>query len=167
MKICGILITKEESKRFPEKNRKLFEHNLDIMINTVGHENVFMFTDDEYIAKVCFSKEVSVIRKRTNIDDEMSYLDVLRYAYMSIDEKYDVIVTVQCNSIGNIANDIFRAIDALKLDPHIVEVRSFNDHGKQSGIFAFKSGLIPEKWHHQAIIITNGKEIHYESELEG
>ena len=52
MKICGILISKEKSKRFPGKNRLLWQANAQILIDCVGRENVYMFTDDDIIKHV-------------------------------------------------------------------------------------------------------------------
>lgn len=165
--ICGILITKKNSKRFPVKNRLLFKDNLKIMIEAVGKENTYMFTDDAEIADFCLNNDIKVIWKGLNIDDETSYLDVLRYAFMYINnKKYDVIATVICNSINHTSEKIIEAIHKLIDQPESIEIRSFDDKGNQSGIFVFRAEKFPDKWHHQGMIISNGREIHYESDLD-
>lgn len=166
MKVCGIMVSKEKSTRFPHKNRVLFEPNLDMLVDICGIENVYMFTDDNEIEKKCHEKGVNTILKTVNIDDEETYLDVLRYAYMSINKKYDFIVSIQCDSIGHKKHSILEAINRLSKDDHASECRAFDSEGNQSGFFVFKSDRIPEKWHHMCTVVSNGREIHYEHELD-
>ncbi len=166
MKICGIMISKKISHRFPGKNRLLWKKNADILIDCVGVDNVYMLSDDQKIKSRCEFEGISIIDKKINIDDEMSYLDVLRFAYMSIPEKYDIIVTIMCNTVGHSKFAVINGIDKLIEDEQAAEVRSFDEYGNQSGIFIFKADKLPEKWHHMASIVSNGKEIHYQEELD-
>lgn len=167
MKVCGIMAAKEHSKRFPGKNRLMYKHNLSILCDAVGRENVFMFTDDMEIMGYCIKKAgVWVIQKGINFDDEYNHLDILRYCIMNLNNKYDIIVSILCNTVGHTSEKIREAVRALQDHPEAIEVKSFDHDGCQSGIFAFWADRLPEKRHRIAMIISNGKEIHYKEELE-
>lgn len=166
MKTCGILIAKEKSKRFPGKNRLLWRDNADILIDCIGCDNVFMFTDDPEIIAKCRGLGIKVILKNINFDDEMSYLEAIRYTYLSLGVKYEAIVSILCDSVGNNIWNVADGLEKLSSDHHADEVRSFDENGNQSGIFIFRADRLPEKWHHMAAITSNGKEIHYREELD-
>jgi hypothetical protein len=166
MNVCGIMISKKISKRFPGKNLLLYRKNAEILVNCCGAGNVYMITDDNRIKAGCQTMGISVIDKNINIDDELSYLDVLRFAYYSIYKKYDIIVTILCNSVGHEYEAVMEGIEEINSNDDVIEVRSFDQYGVQSGIFIFRADKLPEKWHHMASIVSNGKEIHYRSELD-
>lgn len=166
MKTCGIMVSKKTSHRFPGKNRLLFKENAEILLQCLGIGNVYMLSDDQKIIDECLLMDINIILKKRNIDDELSYLDVLRFAYYSIGIKYDIIVTILCNSIGHTVSNVMEGIERLKNDPDASEYRSFDKNGLQSGIFIFKADKLPEKWHHMGAFLSNGKEIHYIEELE-
>lgn len=166
MKTCGILITKKNSKRFPGKNRFMFERNVEIMIAVVGSRHTYMLTDDDYIFKKCIDMGINVIKKGPNIDDEMPSIEVIKYALMNIHIKYDIVCNILCNSIGHDEMGIIRAIEKLKSDESIIEVKSFDSNGDQSGIFAWWADKLPLHRHKISSINSNGKEIHYKSELK-
>lgn len=165
MKICGILISKEKSKRFPGKNRLLWEDNARELLKFMWCGDIYMFTDDPEIIAKCRDLGIKVILKNVNFHDDYSYLEALKFAYRSISVKYDIIVSLLCNSVGHSMWEISNGIEKLKSDLSSDEVRSFDDNGNQSGIFIFRADRLPEKWHHMASIVSNGKEIHYEEEL--
>jgi len=165
MNVCGIMVSKEKSTRFPHKNRKLFEQNLNILIDVCGKNNVYMFTDDAVIAEKCKENGVAIIPKTENFDDEFCYLDALRFTFFSIEKKYDYIVSMQCDSIGHKKESVIDAIEKLKNDNHASECRAFDCNGKQSGFFVFKSEKLPDKWYHMCAVVSDGREIHYEMEL--
>jgi len=130
-----------------------------------GVENVYMFTDCEKIKDECIDKEIYIIEKSKNFDDEFTYLEALRYAYYSLNTKYDIIVSIMCNSVGHNLFSIENAVKKIQFDKDIVEVRGFNMHGNQSGLFVFKADRLPEKWHHMGSVFDAGREIHFKEEL--
>lgn len=164
MKACGILIAKKNSERFPDKNYLLFRENAEILIWNLGVENVYMATDDERIKKECEGMGILVIDRGINIkQDDQSYLEVLKYAYYSINKKYDIVVTIICNAINHDRQAIRKGLRMIGDNKKINEIRSFDIKGNQSGIFIFKE--LPEKWYHMGAVQSNGKEIHYRKEL--
>lgn len=166
MNICGIMVSKEKSTRFPHKNRILFEDNAKLLLKVCGFGNVYMFTDDVEIKNQCAMLGIPIIPKRNNFDDEFTYLEALRYTFFSLPKKYDIIVSVQCDSVNHDVESVERGIELLKSDDHMTEVRAFNEKGKQSGVFIFRAEKLPDRWHHMGMVIDNGKEIHYREELD-
>ncbi len=173
MKTVGILIAKENSNRFPDKNifkvngKPMFIHNIELMLSCKNITGLCVATDSKIIREYCSRNSIYYINRGVNISlDEQSYLDVLRFAYFSIPEKYDIIVTILCNSIGHTIDAIDKGIEKIISDEAVTEVRSFDKHGNQSGIFIFRADKLPEKWHHMGSIVSNGREIHYREELD-
>lgn len=173
MKVCGIMIAKENSNRFPGKNRLLFEDNLNILIDVCGKNNTYMFSNDKDILKRCHEKEVhSFVRHINAIDDDQPYIDVIKFAYMRINDKdfkYDYIVSILANTINhdvNIANRIKSKIKYMGINKETTLMRSYNSADEQSGIFIFRTNNLPEKLYHEEIIFDGGSEIHYKEELE-
>lgn len=166
MKICGIMISKEISLRFPAKNRILFKENAELLKKVCGLSNVYMISNDIEIIDKCCNMGIKTIYKNVNCHDELPYLEVLKHALYSLPVKYDVIVTILSNSIGHKAESIVKGIDILLRDNHVNDIRSFDEEGNQSGIFIFRANSLPYALYHQAAIFDNGKEIHYKEELE-
>ena len=166
MKTCGIMIAKENSNRYPGKNRNLFEDNLKILISTCGNENVYMFSNDCEIIKISKGYDVNILDRKINaIDDEQSYLDLLKYCYMDIDKEYDYIISILANSIKNKKEDIEKGLNIFNKNNKISLCRSYNDDGIQSGVFIFRPQKFPLIWYDEGCILNSGKEIHYEDEL--
>lgn len=171
MKVCGIMIAKENSNRFPGKNHELFENNLDILIGLCGNNDTFIFTNDIIIEKICKNKQKNILiydRGPNCIDDNQPYLDVLKYAYMSIYRTYDYIVTILANTINhneNIVEELKLKLSMMELNKEITLMRSYNSANQQSGIFIFRTSNLPEKLYHEEMIYDRGSEIHYREEL--
>lgn len=168
MKICGIMLAKKNSNRFPEKNKLLFEKNLNNLISICGNENVYMFSNDIDILRKCDGYNINYSNRGINaIDDDQSYLDLIKYSYMQIDEKYDFIVSVLCNSINNTIDDIKKCLNIISKNEKLTLCRSYNQDGIQSGIFVFRPENFPLIWYDECCILNSGKEIHYKDELNG
>ena len=133
MKTCGILIAKKNSKRFPDKNYLLYKNNLELMIDICGSENVYMTTNDRRIEHECtniFKYGINVIWRGVNlIDDDQSYIEVLKFAWQSINKKYDYIISLVASSVGHKKEDILNGLFRLKNDYNSYEARSFDMHG--------------------------------------
>lgn len=165
MKVCGIMVSKEKSNRFPHKNRMLFEDNAKILLQFLGAGNVYMFTDDPVIKEICYQYSIVVISKNVNFQDEFPYIETIKFAYYAIMKQYDYIVSILSNSIGHTIGPIKKGLEIMKNDSQVNDIRSFDEEGNQSGIFIFRANSLPEKLYHQAAILSNGKEIHYQEEL--
>jgi len=166
MKVCGIIAAKEKSTRFPGKNRLMYKENLHNMSIALGKENIFMLTDDQEIYDYCISNGYTVHWEPPALALSGNHVFCLKYMNAVIKKEYDIIVTILCNTVGHSAMKIREAARALQCDPEALEVKSFNHEGHQSGIFAFWADRLPEKRHRIAMIISNGKEIHYKEELD-
>ena len=175
MNICGIIIAKENSNRFPGKNYHivdgypLFYHAVLDMQDRIEKEDIFVATDSKTILEYCKGNGVNTIKRTVNTTrDEEPYFSVLKYAYQTLDKRYDYIVTIMANSLGHNSAAIQEGINILNLDPSVKEIRSFDKHGNQSGLFIFRESLLMEcgfTLTQMGIVINNSKEIHYEGDL--
>lgn len=166
MKTCGIMISKERSKRFPEKNRILFKENARLLQKVCGIPHTYMISNDLKIIEECYRLRIKTIYKNVNCHDELPYLEVLKHALYILPVKYDIIVSILSNSIGHSEIAIREGLEIIEKDSHVNDIRSFDNQGNQSGIFIFRVNNLPDKLYHQAAIISNGKEIHYKEELK-
>jgi len=175
MKVCGIILAKENSNRFPGKNYKeykgkpLFEHSLDLIRQFVKIEDIYICTDSSTIKIFCNGK-YNIINRYCNVNrDDEPYLSVLKYAYQFIAKSYDIIITVLANSINHDAEAIIEGIRILEKYDKIQEVRSFDSDGIQNGIFLFREEFVlncNSTLHEMGYIYDPGKEIHYKEELD-
>lgn len=173
-KICGIVIAKHNSNRFPGKNfakvedKPFFMHSVDLM-RKAGIEDIYVSTDSFLIDDICKNESVNVIFRGENVSsDNEDYFSVLKWTYKSLLIKYDIIVTVLANSYQHNHVSIINGLEKFE-DDYVSEVRSFDMYGNQSGIFMFTHEAIMNKYEmsgHMASIISNGKEIHYKEELK-
>lgn len=169
MKVCGIITAKKKSERFSGKNRFMFRHNLEIMAVALGKDNVFMYTDDKLIHDWCENNLFNYFVEPKRAADCLNHFSAMKSAYRKIldhGRNYDIIVTILCNTVGHAPINIVEAIAALQADPEAMEVKSFDNKGQQSGIFAFWADRLPEKRHRIVAINSNGQEIHYKEELK-
>ena len=172
-KIVGVIAVKEHSNRFENKNiypykgYPLFYHNIRAMIDA-GIEDIYVTTDSCFVKDYCQTKGIKVIWRGTNINqDEQPIFEVLKYVHTIIDD-YDIMFTILANTIHVDSEDIIRILKCMK-DNNLREVRSYNGKGIENGCMALKS----EAFNNYQIsayvgaIMTNSKEIHYESEIKG
>lgn len=175
MKIVGIIIAKQNSNRFPNKNiynyknKPLFWHNVECLFNSSYDMDVYVATDSEYIKEYSEQRNVKVIWRGKNINkDEQPIFDVLKYAYHSLEDEYDVIVNILSNSVNNNPEYIDNAINLL-IDKKLKEVRSYDENGVENGILVIDKDTI-QKYQlstYVGAITTKSKEIHYEHEIKG
>lgn len=176
MKIIGIVIAKENSKRFKGKNYypvdglPMFYHSVKLMEKTIDRKDIYVCTDSVFIKNYCSDRKIQTIDRGPNaIDDEQPYFEILKFAYQSINKKADIIVSVLANSIGHNPDAIKNGIAEMIKNKHVGEVRSFDADGNQSGIFLFREYLFKKEIHtlaHMASIKSDGVEIHTREELK-
>jgi CMP-N-acetylneuraminic acid synthetase len=181
MKAVGIMLIKEKSERFPDKNifpvdgRPMFAHNIDVLQKCKLIDEIYILTDSMFVENFCHSnyldgKSLGLIKESRNLTrEEQDYFDVLKYAYQCIDKRYDIIVSILANSINHKIFSVNSGIQKMINDPKVQEIRSFDSLGNQSGIFIFRESIIinnHEMSHHMAAINSNGKEIHYREEID-
>lgn len=175
MNICGIIIAKDNSNRFPGKNyyehegKPLFMHGVDVLHELMDKEDIYICTDSYMIRKYCQEKKIyNIINRYGNVNrDDEPYISVLKFAYQYIVKSYDIIISVLANSINHEAKSIVDGLFIMNNNPEIQEVRSFDDKGFFSGICIFRESAVlkPIELYNIAAIKSNGKEIHYKSEL--
>jgi CMP-N-acetylneuraminic acid synthetase len=182
MNAVGIIIARENSKRFPGKNyyevegMPMFAHNLQLLLNCNFIKEVFIATDSKFIKDFCWYhnkkdkyqlNQIGIIDRGINIiDDNQSFFEVLKFAYQSINEKYGIIASILANTIGHTQEDIDRAMRKIHSDCN--EIRSFDRYGNETGILVFKEHVIlnqPCISSHLGAVFTKGKEIHFEEDL--
>lgn len=182
MKICGIILAKENSNRFPGKNyyevngKPMFMHGVDLINYFVTSNNIYIATNSKIIKNdIAIYRELNgklykIIDRNINAyHDEQPYLDILRTVYMQLPENYDFIISILANSFGHTSDALEKMIKIITNNNKIMEVRSFDKNGIQSGIFIFREEFllnfyVPRLYDMGAVIDT-GREIHYEEEL--
>jgi CMP-N-acetylneuraminic acid synthetase len=176
MKICGIILAKENSNRFPGKNyhrvdgKPMFMHGVNLMTKFIDLSRIYVATNSSKI----FEKSIKIgcipiCRSVNAIHDEQPYLDVLRTVYMQIESSYDLIITVLANSIYHNPKKLKEALNLIASDEKINEVRTFNENGTQTGVSIFRESFLLNfntTIHEMGAVIDTGKEIHYREELE-
>ena len=174
LKICGIILAKENSNRFPGKNWHevegipMFMHGAEFISSIIKPENVFIATDSEQVYQYSLRCYNIIHREINATHDEQPYLDILRTVYMQLPYSYDIIISVLANSINHNIESLKRAIEIMQNDDSIDEVRSFDSDGKQSGIFVFRERFLLNfntTLHPMASIQDDGREIHFKEEL--
>jgi CMP-N-acetylneuraminic acid synthetase len=173
-KICGIILAKENSNRFPGKNfhevdgKPMFLHSVDLLSRFIKNDDIYLATNcsPDYLIKY-YEKFTAIWRNINACHDEQPYIDMLRTVYMQLPKKYDIIVSVLANSIEHDPLMLKKMISLIKIT-RINEVRSFNEHGIQSGMFVFKEKVLLDfntTLHEMGSVIDTGREIHYKEEL--
>jgi len=173
-KIVGIIIAKKNSNRFPNKNiyeyegYPLFWHNVMRLIESKYDIEIVVATDSEYIENYCQENSINVIRRGPNIiDDNQPLFDVLKYAYNTLNLRYDICVNILANTINVRSKDIDNSIHLL-VDNQLKEVRSYNQKGVENGLLVLDTDIITTKYQistYVGSIITKSKEIHFKHEL--
>ena len=172
--IVGIVAAKEHSRRFPSKNRYLldgepmFWHSVKPLMGSKHIEKVYVTTDSEFIKQYASERGVQVIwRPRNAAYDEDPLLNILRFAYYHLDKEYEVVATIMSNCPGHTVQAVDSAI-RMMLNGDLMEIRSFNEAGEESGLMLFRKKVIREYTHissHIGSIVSNAKQIHYKEDL--
>ncbi|MDC0461683.1 hypothetical protein OAM34_01600 [Alphaproteobacteria bacterium] len=169
------MAAKKNSKRFPGKNFyqyqgvPLFWHSVQPLINSNLVSNVYVASDSDEVIKFCLDKDVKTIFRGVNaILDEEPLLNVLRYCVMTIDDKFDAIITIMANCPNHLISDVDSAINLMKQNPNLLEVRSFDKQGNETGLIVLRRSVILNNHQissHLGSIKTSGFEVHYKNDL--
>lgn len=173
--VVAIIPVKENSNRFPGKNYHLidgvplFWYSVKPFLESRFVHDIYVSTNSPYVEEYCKKNNVGIIFRGINCsDDNEPLLDVLKFSYKTLNQAYDVVATIMANCPLHKARDVDEAV--LKIEkPDVMEVRGFNSNGQESGLLVFKSKIVTENLQissHIESINTNGKEIHYLSELQ-
>jgi CMP-N-acetylneuraminic acid synthetase len=173
--IIGMVAVKGDSKRFPDKcfqeidGKPLYAHNVDILIDSELIKCVYVLTDDERVYKH-YEKNDKVTVLYESIrhhHGEKDIFEVWKWGIYAIDDDFDYVVTVLGDCVGHTADDIKNAIGMMAKSDDIWEVRSFDKQGYENGIIVFDKIVFsrPCVSAYMSMIFTDGREIHYESEL--
>ena len=174
--IVGLVAAKNNSNRFPEKNKfiynnkPLFWHSVEPLLHSSLIDDVYVITDSTEIQDYCKLNNVKTIwrpKNATRNDDKL--INILRYAYYSLDIDYDIVVSIMANCPGNYSSNIEKGINLIK-NNNIKEVRSFDKNGIENGVMILDKEVIQDNRdisYYLGSIQTNAKEIHYKNELEG
>ena len=173
--IAGIVVAKENSNRFPGKNKSvlnnmpLFWHSVKPLLESVSIDIVYVVTDSEYIRNYCNEQSVNVIWRPANASrDEDKLISIIRWAYYNLNLPYDAIVSVMANCPGHTAIDIELGIKRFK-ENNLKEVRSFDAMGNENGIMILHKDIVEDNRdvsYYIGSIETLAKEIHYKKELD-
>ena len=173
--IVGIVACKAHSKRFPNKNKfllngePLFWHSVKPLIDSTKIDHVYVATDSEYIRDYSVERGVEVIwRPKNASEDEAPLLSVLRVAYYSLNQQFDMIVTIMANCPGHMAVDVDRAVSLMQIGK-FREIRSFNKNGEESGLMIFNPLIITQGMEissHIGCTYSDTKEIHFLEDID-
>jgi CMP-N,N'-diacetyllegionaminic acid synthase len=176
MSVVGIVVAKAKSNRFPNKNlaiykdKPLFWQSVQPLLDSKIVDDVYVATDNSEIQEYCFQNNVDVIWRGPNANDsEEPIFDVYKYAYKSLNKSYEQIVCVMANCPGLVFNDIDRGLKKLKTQ-QLKELRSYDINGVENGLLIFDTDYFLQKKEistYVGSIITESKEIHYPTDLEG
>ena len=168
MKILGLVIAKENSNRFPGKNKyqingkPMFYHGIELLSNIDMVDDIYVATNSNDIEQYCKWNNINTIWRGVNVsEDEESLFSVLKYCYKTIDKKYDIVVNILANSLNHTKHDIKIAIDILQ-NNNLLEVRSYSKDGVENGLLVLKSDLFEkhEISTYVGMVQTQAKEIH-------
>lgn len=170
----GIVVAKENSKRFPGKNiypyknEPLFWHSVKPLLSSEFIDEIYVATNSNEIIEYCNQKNIKTIWRGPNIiDDEEPLLSVLRYSYQSLNKEYEYVATIMANCPHHTADEVNQAL--LKISQgNFNEIRGFDNHGIETGLLIFKSEVIKNCFQissHIGMIESKGYEIHYVEDL--
>jgi len=173
-KIVAIIAVKKNSKRMRNKNLRilgkypLFWRSIKCFTKLLNSQSIYVATNSMYVKKFCNKKKINVIWRGPNKSDhEEQLFDILKYAYSTLNFKPKYILSVLSNSPFHTSKNILDLINLIKTDKYD-EVRSFDKHGNETGLFAFKSNVLDTKFQissHLGMIYAEAKEIHYLKEF--
>jgi CMP-N-acetylneuraminic acid synthetase len=172
MKAIGIVPVKATSLRFEGKNlykhngKELFLHNVEVLLK--AGLKVYAPTNEKLVFNILapYTTAYAMHRPENISLNEQGIFDVVRWAYLSLNEQYDIIVIALANCINLKPCDVQAALKLMELG-NFNEVRSYDKEGKENGLIVIKtSALFENKTStYCGAIITEAKEIHYKNEL--
>jgi CMP-N-acetylneuraminic acid synthetase len=170
----GIVCAKSNSNRFPNKNiheldgAPMFWHSVQPLLESDRVDEVYVATDSKFIKEYCENRGVKIVwRKENAIHDQEPLLGVLRFAYKNIDKRYENIITIMANCPFHSVEAVDKAVDLIG-DESLLEIRSFNSSGEESGLMVFKEEVILNNTQlssHIGFVDSDVKEIHYKEDL--
>jgi len=173
--VVAIIPVKGNSLRFPKKNLKLinkvplFWHSIKCIIDCKAIKDIFVATDSTKVKNYCLKRGIKIIWRGPNKKKHQEqFFDVLKYAYGTLDKSYNYVVSVLANSPEHKTEQVNNAIKMIKTNK-FQEVRSYNEKGEETGLFAFRSFIFEKRFeisNHLGAIRSNSKEIHYKKEFQ-
>lgn len=175
MKVVGIVCAKEDSIRFPGKNKyvhdgyPLFWHSVRPLIDSNYVDDVYVATDSYEIIEYCKKKKVHVIYRgvNANFTDE-PLIGVLNYCVKSINKKYDAVITIMANCPNHSVLDVDKAITLFMNNIELKEVRGFDKDGLETGLLLFDCNIVKSNTNissHIGSVVTEGYEVHFKEDL--
>ncbi len=173
--ILGLVVAKENSSRFPGKNKYLHEgkplfwHSVEPLLRCDKVDEVYVVTDSEYVKSYCEERHVGIIwRPRNAARDEDKLVNILRFGYYNLDKEYEAVVSIMANCPGHNARDIEKGIELLE-ERGLREVRSFDKNGEESGLLIFSKDILEGNFdisYYMGGVFSDVTEIHYQEDLE-
>ena len=146
----------------------MFLHNWELLNNCRLVNMTYIATNSEEIKSYFRNLPMAIIDRRANISqDDQPIFDVIKYAYQSLNERFDIIISILANTINHTESAIIEALEMI-IDTNLDEVRSYDESGIENGILAFREKVLlkHEISSYMGMIVSPGKEIHYKEELE-
>ena len=165
-KVLAIVCAKEESSRFPNKNRALINDVITRLLDLSWLNKIVLGTDDNAIKEPVDDKMVRIDRPKNACMPEDSVFNVARWVYYNLNEEYDYIILVLPNVVNFKTSYVGKALRLL-IKENLNEVRTYSKEGPENGVIVMKkdwflNGTFSVYCGH---IVSKAKEIHYESEL--
>lgn len=175
MKVVGIVCAKDQSARFPGKNKyihdgvPLFWHSVRPLIESKLVDDVYIATDSQEIVEYCNQKGLNIIFRGVNANSTNEPLiNVLNYCIKSINKSYDAVITIMANCPNHSVLDVDNAIKHLINNSDLKEVRGFDNSGMETGLLLFDSAIVMSNLNissHIGSVLTEGYEVHFKEDL--
>ena len=172
--IVGMVAAKHDSRRFPGKNRALhrgaplFWHSVQALLDAEQVDRVVVGTDSQEIRDYCEERAVDVVwRPTAAAEPDAPLLTVLRFMYQHLDEQPELVVSIMANCPGHRPEVVDQAITKMREDD-LMEVRSFNAEGDESGLLVLKPEVVankPEISSYLGAVRSDVREVHRREDL--
>ena len=171
--ILGLVAAKENSNRFPGKNKyiienkPLFWYSVEPLLQSELIDDLYVVTDSDFIKNYCKKRNVKTIwRPKNATRDEDKLINILRFAYYSLDIEYDVVVSIMANCPNHDVKEINKGINLL-IENKLNEVRSYNN-GVESGLLILNKFVMQNNFdisYYVGSVDTKATEIHFLDDL--
>ena len=173
MKGIGIIPARAGSKRL--KNKNLLTIN-GVSLTMIAYDILCMAGLDRVIVATDIDKIYGKLNEESRLwrpyelnNDQIPVQEVIKWAYMEIDEyyKYDYIVVLLPNCPGITSMDIQEAIDMM-FEHSLNLVRSYDTNGVENGLLVARRDYYMAHWVDTYVggIVTKAMEIHTEDDYK-
>lgn len=172
-KFVAIIAVKKNSKRLRNKNllkfknKPLFLISISPLLKLKHMMDIFISTNSKEVKLICEKENIPIIWRGPNKSGSNEpLLDILKYSYSSLNNKYKYLITILANSPGHKKNQIIKSMKLIEKKKYH-EIRSFNYKGEETGLMIFNIKELLKKNNissYIGMIKSDCFEIHYKKD---